>query len=162
MNKKVSLVTGGSKGIGFAAAKALHDLGHVVIIAARNEEQLNQAVASFQSENVRGIQEDVSNPDSVKALFNQIKQDYGRLDLLFNNAGNNSPVTTIEDIPFEEWKRVFDVNIHATFLCAQEAIKIMKNQTPMGGRIIKMVRFQLKHQDSLLPRIPRQNMRLPG
>lgn len=79
---------------------------------------------------------DVASEDAVQALFAAIKERFGRLDLLFNNAGNNSPAKTIEEISFEEWSRVFSANVHSTFLCAKEAIKIMKTQSPMGGRII--------------------------
>lgn len=133
---KVALVTGGSKGIGYAAAKAMYDMGYTVIVVARDEERLKACAEGFDPARFVPVSVDVSSPDSVKALFNRVKTDFGRLDVLFNNAGNNSPAKSIEEIPYEEWLRVFNVNVHASFLCAQEAIKIMKTQEPMGGRII--------------------------
>lgn len=135
-DKKIALVTGASKGIGFVAARALHQLGYIVIITARNEANLNQAAAAIGHQAIDAIAADVSKPEQVEFLFNTIKAKYGRLDLLFNNAGNNSPAESIENISFDEWKRIFDVNVHSSFLCAKEAIKIMKQQTPIGGRII--------------------------
>ena len=133
---KVALVTGGSKGIGYAAAKALYQQGYIVVVAARDEEKLKACAEGFDPERFVPVSADVSTPEGVKALFERIKNDFGRLDLLFNNAGNNSPAKSIEEIPYEEWLRVFNINVHASFLCAQEAIKIMKVQEPMGGRII--------------------------
>lgn len=133
---KVALVTGGSKGIGYAAAKALYQQGYIVVVAARDEEKLKACAEGFDPERFVPVSADVSTPEGVKALFGRIKNDFGRLDLLFNNAGNNSPAKSIEEIPYEEWLRVFNINVHASFLCAQEAIKIMKVQEPMGGRII--------------------------
>ncbi len=133
---KVALVTGGSKGIGYAAAKALYQQGYIVVVAARDEEKLKACAEGFDPKRFVPVSADVSTPEGVKALFGRIKNDFSRLDLLFNNAGNNSPAKSIEEIPYEEWLRVFNINVHASFLCAQEAIKIMKVQEPMGGRII--------------------------
>ncbi|EPJ5579177.1 SDR family oxidoreductase [Citrobacter koseri] len=133
---KVALVTGGSRGIGFAAAKALYDIGYTVIVAARNEESLQQCVQGFSPERFIPMVADVTKEVATQSLFRAIRTRFGRLDLLFNNAGNNSPAQTIEEISFDEWLRVFSANVHSTFLCAKEAIKIMKDQTPMGGRII--------------------------
>ncbi|EDS4737903.1 SDR family oxidoreductase [Salmonella enterica] len=133
---KIALITGGSKGIGFAAAKGLYDIGFTVIVAARNKETLAQCAEGLDANRFIPIAADVSDESAVIALFSEIKARFGRLDLLFNNAGNNSPATSIEEIAFEEWTRVFNANIHSTFLCSKEAIKIMKQQTPMGGRII--------------------------
>lgn len=133
---KIALVTGGSKGIGFSAAKGLYEIGYTVVVAARNKETLQQCAADFSPERFIPMAADVSNEEQVINLFQQIKDRFGRLDLLFNNAGNNSPAKTIEEIPFEEWLRVFNANVHSTFLCAKEAIKIMKAQEPQGGRII--------------------------
>ncbi|EAW8148424.1 SDR family oxidoreductase [Salmonella enterica subsp. enterica serovar Portland] len=133
---KIALVTGGSKGIGFAAAKALYDIGYTVVAAARNEETLQHCAQGLSPERFVPMVADVASEAAVQVLFAAIKERFGRLDLLFNNAGNNSPAKTIEEISFEEWSRVFSVNVHSTFLCAKEAIKIMKSQSPMGGRII--------------------------
>lgn len=132
----VALVTGGSKGIGLAAAKALYQMNYTVFVAARNEASLNACAEGFAPERFIPVVADVADPTSVQQLFARIREEAGRLDLLFNNAGNNSPAKSVEEIPYEEWLRVFNVNVHASFLCAQEAIKIMKAQQPMGGRII--------------------------
>lgn len=134
--QKVALVTGGSKGIGYAAAKALYQMGYGVIVVARNEQQLIECAQGLDAERFIPIAADVTDPQQVEALFQRVREQFGRLDLLFNNAGNNSPAKSIEEIPFEEWQRVFNLNVHASFLCAKEAIKIMKQQQPMGGRII--------------------------
>lgn len=134
--QKVALVTGGSKGIGYAAAKALYQMGYVVVVVARNEQQLTECAEGLDAERFIPIAADVTDPQQVEALFQRVHEQFGRLDLLFNNAGNNSPAKSIEEIPFEEWQRVFNLNVHASFLCAKEAIKIMKQQQPMGGRII--------------------------
>ncbi|VUT06118.1 SDR family oxidoreductase [Klebsiella spallanzanii] len=134
--QKVALVTGGSKGIGYAAAKALYQMGYAVIVVARNEQQLTECAEGLDAERFIPIAADVTDPQQVEALFQRVHEQFGRLDLLFNNAGNNSPAKSIEEIPFEEWQRVFNLNVHASFLCAKEAIKIMKQQQPMGGRII--------------------------
>lgn len=134
--QKVALVTGGSKGIGYAAAKALYQMGYVVVVVARNEQQLTECAEGLDAERFIPIAADVTDPRQVEALFQRVREQFGRLDLLFNNAGNNSPAKSIEEIPFEEWQRVFNLNVHASFLCAKEAIKIMKQQQPMGGRII--------------------------
>ncbi len=133
---KIALVTGGSKGIGYAAAKALYDIGYTVIVAARNEETLQQCAQGLAKERFIPLVADVTDESAVVALFAEIKALFGRLDLLFNNAGNNSPAKSIEEVEFTEWTRVFNANIHSTFLCSKEAIKIMKAQQPMGGRII--------------------------
>lgn len=129
-------MTGGSKGIGYAAARALYDIGYTVIVAARNEETLQQCAQELAKERFIPLVADVTDESAVVALFAEIKARFGRLDLLFNNAGNNSPAKSIEEVEFTEWIRVFNANIHSTFLCSKEAIKIMKAQQPMGGRII--------------------------
>ncbi|MEM0653870.1 SDR family oxidoreductase [Klebsiella huaxiensis] len=134
--QKVALVTGGSKGIGYAAAQVLYQMGYAVIVVARNEQQLTECAEGLDAERFIPIAADVTDPQQVETLFQRVHEQFGRLDLLFNNAGNNSPAKSIEEIPFEEWQRVFNLNVHASFLCAKEAIKIMKQQQPMGGRII--------------------------
>ncbi|MFM2477480.1 SDR family oxidoreductase [Celerinatantimonas sp. MCCC 1A17872] len=136
MTHSIALVTGGSKGIGFAAASALYKIGYTVVIVARNQEQLAKAAEGFDPERFIAMAADLTDPQAVAELFKTIKKRFNRLDLLFNNAGNNSPAVSVEEIAFEEWKRVFDVNVHASFLCAQQAIKLMKSQQPMGGRIV--------------------------
>lgn len=117
---KIALVTGGSKGIGYAAAKALYDIGYTVIVAARNEETLQQCAQGLAKERFIPLVADVTDESAVVALFAEIKALFGRLDLLFNNAGNNSPAKSIEEVEFTEWTRVFNANIHSTFLCSKE------------------------------------------
>lgn len=134
--QKVALVTGGSKGIGYAAAQALYQMDYAVIVVARNEQLLIECARGLDAERFIPIAADVTDPQQVEGLFQRVHERFGRLDLLFNNAGNNTPAKSIEEIPFDEWQRVFNLNVHASFLCAKEAIKIMKQQQPMGGRII--------------------------
>lgn len=134
--QKVALVTGGSKGIGYAAAQAMYQMDYAVIVVARNEQLLIECARGLDAERFIPIAADVTDPQQVEGLFQRVHERFGRLDLLFNNAGNNTPAKSIEEIPFDEWQRVFNLNVHASFLCAKEAIKIMKQQQPMGGRII--------------------------
>jgi len=135
---KVALVTGAGSGIGKASALALAKDGYDVVLAGRRKEPLD-AVA----EEVRGlgrqalaVATDVTDPASVAALFAKAKETFGRLDLLFNNAGVGAPAVPLEDLPFEKWKAAIDTILTGSFLCTQQAIKIMKSQQPMGGRII--------------------------
>ena len=136
-NGKVAIVTGGGSGIGKASALALLEEGYSVVISGRREDPLSQTVKeSGESSNFFGITCDVGNPDSVKNLFKKTIDKFGRLDVLFNNAGGGAPKKLIEDLTYEDWQNVVDANLTGTFLCSQEAIKIMKNQDPIGGRII--------------------------
>lgn len=133
---KVALVTGAGSGIGRACAKALAAAGFTVVLAGRDEAKLKETQAQISGTSL-AVSTDVTNPASVKALFARIKDSYGRLDLLFNNAGTGAPGTILlEDLSFEQWSAVVNTNITGPFLCTQEAFKIMKAQTPMGGRII--------------------------
>lgn len=133
---KVALVTGAGSGIGRACAKALAAAGFTVVLAGRDEAKLKETQAQISGPSL-AVPTDVTNPASVKALFARIKDSYGRLDLLFNNAGTGAPGTILlEDLSFEQWSAVVNTNITGPFLCTQEAFKIMKAQTPMGGRII--------------------------
>ena len=135
---KVALVTGGGTGIGRAAALALVRSGFAVVVAGRRPEPL--AAVAREAKKLGGralaVPTDVGDPASVKALFVKTRETFGRLDVLFNNAGTGTPAVPIEEITFEQWKKVLDANLTGTFLCSQEAIRIMKNQTPRGGRII--------------------------
>jgi NAD(P)-dependent dehydrogenase (short-subunit alcohol dehydrogenase family) len=134
---KVAIVTGGGSGIGKAAALALLRDGYRVALAGRRADELDKAVAeSGAGTRAIAVPTDVGNPDSVRALFDRTIAAFGRLDLLFNNAGIGAPAVGLEDLPFEKWKAVVDTNLTGVFLCTQQAIRIMKNQAPMGGRII--------------------------
>jgi NAD(P)-dependent dehydrogenase (short-subunit alcohol dehydrogenase family) len=135
---KVAIVTGAGSGIGRAAALALVENGYSVVFAGRRADRLEAAVRSAGDGVSRclAMPTDVTDAESVRALFAETKKSFGRLDVLFNNAGIGTPPVPIEDLPFEQWKAVVDTNVHGTFLCTQEAIRIMKAQTPRGGRII--------------------------
>jgi NAD(P)-dependent dehydrogenase (short-subunit alcohol dehydrogenase family) len=135
---KVALITGAGSGIGKASALALAEDGHDVALAGRRKEPLD-AVA----EQIRGlgrqalaVPTDVADPASVRSLFAKTRETFGRLDVLFNNAGVGAPAIPLEDLPFEKWQAVIDTILTGSFLCTQEAIRIMKAQQPMGGRII--------------------------
>ena len=138
MTAKVAVVTGAGSGIGRASALALQGEGYNVVVAGRRVGALEETVAMSSSDGgcMVAVSTDVSDAQSVAALFAEVKNTFGRLDLLFNNAGMGAPPVDLEDLPIETWRQVVDVNLTGSFLCAQEAIKIMKTQTPMGGRII--------------------------
>lgn len=135
---KVALVTGAGTGIGKASAIALARAGYNVVLAGRRLEPLQNAATEVEKHGVRAaaVATDVGDHAQVKALFGKIRQAFGRLDLLFNNAGMGTPPMPLEDLSFEQWKAVVDVNLTGPFLCTQEAFRIMKDQTPRGGRII--------------------------
>jgi NAD(P)-dependent dehydrogenase (short-subunit alcohol dehydrogenase family) len=135
---KVALVTGASAGIGKASALALLREGYRVVLTARRQEMLDTAIAESGAgpERALAITADVGNPDSVRDLFAATKAKFGRLDLLFNNAGMGAPAMPMEDLPFDKWQAVVAANLTGTFLCCQEAVRIMKSQDPKGGRII--------------------------
>ncbi len=137
MNYRVAIVTGAGTGIGKAVALALLKAGYSVTLAGRRTEALELVAAeSGTGARVLTVATDVGNPESVRALFAKTRERFGRLDLLFNNAGISSPPVPLEDLSYEQWKRVVDTNLTGVFLCTQEAIKIMKTQVPRGGRII--------------------------
>lgn len=135
---KIAIVTGAGTGIGKAVALALVEDGYSVVFAGRRADLLEAAVACAGAAASRcmAIPTDVTDPASVRALFAKTRERFGRLDLLFNNAGIGTPPIPMEDLPFEQWKAVVDTNLNGAFLCTQEAIRIMKAQTPRGGRII--------------------------
>jgi NAD(P)-dependent dehydrogenase (short-subunit alcohol dehydrogenase family) len=133
---RFALVTGAGSGIGRASALALHAAGYSVALAGRRVAELEKTAAMAGAGGAMlPIAADVSKPETVNALFARIKQEFGRLDVLFNNAGRNAPMP-IEDMPFETWREIVDVNLTGSFLCAQAAFCMMKDQTPRGGRII--------------------------
>jgi NAD(P)-dependent dehydrogenase (short-subunit alcohol dehydrogenase family) len=135
---KVAIVTGAGTGIGKAVALALLQDGYRVALAGRRREPLEQAIAAAgpNSGNAIAVPTDVGDPDSVRGLFAHTKQAFGRLDLLFNNAGVGAPSINLEDLTHEQWKSVVDINLTGAFLCMQEAFRLMKSQDPRGGRII--------------------------
>jgi NAD(P)-dependent dehydrogenase (short-subunit alcohol dehydrogenase family) len=136
-NGKVALVTGGGSGIGKASALALAREGFAVVVAGRRPEPLQAVVAEIEAMQVKalGVPTDVSDPASVEALFAKTKATFGRLDVLFNNAGFGA-AAQIEDLEWAKWNGVIGSIVHGTFLCTQQAFRIMKDQKPMGGRII--------------------------
>jgi len=134
---KVAIVTGAGSGIGKAVALALLKEGYRVALAGRRQDRLEEAVGeSGAGSRALAIPTDVSNPEAVRALFSKTKETFGRLDLLFNNAGAFTPATPTEDLDYETWKAAVDTNLTGAFLCTQQAIKLMKTQDPRGGRII--------------------------
>jgi NAD(P)-dependent dehydrogenase (short-subunit alcohol dehydrogenase family) len=137
-HNKVAVVTGAGTGIGKASALALLNDGYRVALAGRRQELLEQTVrdAGANGKNALVVPTDVSKPESVKTLFAKTKTAFGRIDVLFNNAGLNAPGILFEDLTYEKWKEVVDVNLTGMFLCAQEAFRHMKSQEPRGGRII--------------------------
>jgi len=135
---KCAVVTGAGTGIGKAAATALLQNGYRVAFAGRRREPLEAAIAQANAAQGQAlaIPTNVADPASVSALFAEVKATFGRLDVLFNNAGVGAPGVNIEELTFEQWKNVVDINLTGVFLCTQEAIRIMKDQSPRGGRII--------------------------
>ncbi|MDQ6706680.1 MAG: SDR family oxidoreductase [Acidobacteriota bacterium] len=138
INNKVALVTGAGSGIGRAVSLALHRAGYSVVLAGRRESELMQTagLADAPLPRMLPVSTDVGKPESVKALFAAIQENFGRLDVLFNNAGIGAPGVPMEDLSYEQWTSVVAVNLTGSFLCAREAIRIMKSQDPRGGRII--------------------------
>jgi NAD(P)-dependent dehydrogenase (short-subunit alcohol dehydrogenase family) len=135
---KVALVTGAGTGIGKAVALALMREGYAVTLAGRRADKLEETAAEGKSTNGKSlvVPTDVSDPAAVKAVFARTRETFGRLDVLFNNAGIGAPAMPLEDLPLETWKKVVDTNLTGMFLCTQEAIRLMKAQDPRGGRII--------------------------
>jgi len=135
---KVAIVTGAGTGVGKQTTLALLNAGYSVALAGRRTEPLEATVAAAGVEASRTliVPTDVGDPESVRSLFTRTKEAFGRLDLLFNNAGIGAPPVPLEDLTYEQWKAVVDINLTGAFLCTQEAFRIMKDQTPRGGRII--------------------------
>jgi NAD(P)-dependent dehydrogenase (short-subunit alcohol dehydrogenase family) len=135
---KVAIVTGGGTGIGRAAALALLGDGYDVVLAGRRAEPLARVVEDAGSSSARAlaVPTDVTDPAAVEALFARTREAFGRLDVLFNNAGVSAPAVPFEDLTFTQWRQVVDVNLTGMFLCAQHAVRMMKSQVPRGGRII--------------------------
>ena len=135
---KIAIVTGAGSGIGRAVALALLREGYAVVLTGRRKDLLEATALAGKSSGSRTlvVPTDVSNPVAVGALFARTKAEFGRLDLLFNNAGTGAPPVPLEDLSYEQWKSVVDINLTGAFLCTQEAFRLMKTQEPRGGRII--------------------------
>ncbi|MBL8701912.1 MAG: SDR family oxidoreductase [Alphaproteobacteria bacterium] len=148
---KIALVTGAGSGVGKHSALALMKAGYAVVLAGRRKDALEQTAAEGKASGARSlvVPTDVADPASVKALFAKVKDGFGRLDVLFNNAGVNAPGIPLEDLSLEQWKTVVDINLTGVFLCAQEAFRLMKSQDPRGGRII--------NNGSISAHVPRPN-----
>jgi NAD(P)-dependent dehydrogenase (short-subunit alcohol dehydrogenase family) len=136
MGRRTAIVTGAGSGIGRAVALGLLGEGYAVALAGRRREPLEQTAANASSGQPLVVPTDVRDPESVRRLFDGVSKTFGRLDLLFNNAGVNVPGVALEDMTLEDWRFVVDVNLTGVFLCTQHAFRLMKAQTPRGGRII--------------------------
>jgi NAD(P)-dependent dehydrogenase (short-subunit alcohol dehydrogenase family) len=135
--KRVALITGAGSGIGKATALAFLRDGFRVVLAGRSLDKLESAQAESGVPGMSmAVRADVSDPVSVRSLFDATREKFGRLDVLFNNAGLNAPFLPLEDMPYEKWREVIDTNLTGAFLCTQQAFRLMKGQTPRGGRII--------------------------
>lgn len=147
---KTAIVTGAGSGIGKATALAFLREGWRVVLAGRTEDSLNRTRAEAPEESQSlVVPTDVTDPDAVRRLFEKTQRTFGRLDVLFNNAGTGAPAVPLENLSYVEWKRVVDVNLTGVFLCTQEAFRLMKTQTPQGGRII--------NNGSISAHVPRPN-----
>jgi NAD(P)-dependent dehydrogenase (short-subunit alcohol dehydrogenase family) len=148
---KVALVTGAGSGIGRAVAITLQSGGYSLVLAGRRATELEKTAAAANPSGGRmlPVPTDIGNPDSVKALFAVLTESFGRIDVLFNNAGINAPGIPMEDLSYEQWSAVVAVNLTGAFLCSQEAIRLMKSQNPQGGRII--------NNGSISAHVPRPN-----
>jgi len=136
--EKIAIVTGAGSGIGRAVALEFLSNGYLVALAGRREEALTETISlsGIYGNNATAVSTDVSDPNAVRALFAVVKQKYGRLDVLFNNAGMNAPPVKLEDLSDEQWTTIVNINFNGMFYCIREAFKVMKDQEPMGGRII--------------------------
>jgi NAD(P)-dependent dehydrogenase (short-subunit alcohol dehydrogenase family) len=148
---KIAVVTGAGSGIGRATAHALLEVGWTVVLAGRRHEMLEETAALAETVSPRTlvVPTDIRDPAAVAALFDRVKRTYGRVDLLFNNAGTSTRGIPFEDLTFEQWSDVVATNLTGSFLCAQHAFRMMKSQEPQGGRII--------NNGSVSAHVPRRN-----
>jgi NAD(P)-dependent dehydrogenase (short-subunit alcohol dehydrogenase family) len=148
---RVALVTGGGSGIGRACALALAKAGFTTVVTGRRRDVLEATVAAIVAAGgaALAVPADITNPESVQALFAEVKRRFGRLDVLFNNAGMGAPGVPLEDVTYAQWRTVVDTNLTGPFLCTQEAFRLMKSQQPAGGRII--------NNGSISAHVPRPN-----
>jgi NAD(P)-dependent dehydrogenase (short-subunit alcohol dehydrogenase family) len=135
-DKKIALITGAGSGIGRAVAHALDQQGWTLVLAGRRLENLQETADRCEGKEAMAVPCDITSAEGVRSLFRQIEVQFGRLDLLFNNAGINAPYVPLEELSLEVWQRVVDTNLTGAFLCTQEAFRLMKKQQPAGGRII--------------------------
>jgi NAD(P)-dependent dehydrogenase (short-subunit alcohol dehydrogenase family) len=135
VSQKVALVTGAGTGVGKAVALALAQDGYAVVLAGRRLDMLEETAKAAAGKTLV-VPTDIADPGAIKALFGKTKETFGRLDVLFNNAGIGAPAVPLEELSYEQWKAVVDTNLTGAFLCTQEAMRIMKSQDPRGGRII--------------------------
>lgn len=151
MKTRIALVTGAGSGIGRAVSLSLQAAGFDVVLAGRRPAELKQtaSLASKPGGQMLPVPTDIGKPESVQELFRATREAFGRLDVLFNNAGTNAPAIPIDELTYEQWRKVVDVNLTGAFLCAQQAIRIMKMQDPQGGRII--------NNGSISAHVPRPN-----
>jgi NAD(P)-dependent dehydrogenase (short-subunit alcohol dehydrogenase family) len=150
MTKRVALITGAGSGIGKATALAFLADGFSVVLAGRERDKLDAVAGTVSAAESFAVECDVTRPDEVRALFDATKSRFGRLDVLFNNAGVGTPFgVNLEDLTFEQWRRVIDTNLSGAFLCTQQAFRLMKDQEPRGGRII--------NNGSISAHVPRAN-----
>ena len=136
MTERIAVVTGAGSGVGRAAALALLNDGYAVALAGRRKEPLVETAALAKAGRSLVVPTDVTSPDAVAALFATVKEKFGRLDVLFNNAGGNMPSTNFGDVTYDQWRFVVEVNLNGMFLCANAAFRLMRDQAPQGGRII--------------------------
>jgi NAD(P)-dependent dehydrogenase (short-subunit alcohol dehydrogenase family) len=138
MTSRIAIITGAGSGIGKAVAITFLKAGWSAALAGRRADALAETIkaAGASAATALAVPTDVGSPESVRNLFAQTKAKFGRLDFLFNNAGQNAPGIPLEELSFEQWKSVIDANLTGAFLCTQEAFRIMKDQTPRGGRIV--------------------------
>jgi NADP-dependent 3-hydroxy acid dehydrogenase YdfG len=147
---KIAVITGAGSGIGRASAHALSEDGWTVVLAGRRKDRLGEAAASSAApDRTLAVPTDITDPTSIAALFAKVKETYGRIDLLFNNAGTSTRGVPFEDLTYEQWMNVVQTNLTGSFLCAQHAFRMMKEQDPRGGRII--------NNGSVSAHVPRRN-----